>query len=485
MAESISRRDFVRYAWGCAMACSLLDATKAWAAGESLALRPAPYFDLPNDTLVTLSSKALHFGTSIYPFRKDNEIEWLLHEVRALGLTGVRVGFPREHIDHAASRGEFDPSAYNNPYRDITDALRGSNLEVTLTIQGHQGDKQGRPLEWPRNADGSINGRAAAPAFANYTRWLVNHTKDYASIYELWNEAFGHIDDQQFKKSFGPGGSKENADNYSAMMLPAAAEVRKHAPDAAMAIEGNYWNVDRSVGESATMQKLISMADFMVTHPYSYTPAMYDSGSQFARTHDFYRSINPNIQHFFSEYNVGSKQMGFTADGTPERIQAKALLRSTMLHLRHGITRLDMFDLFYPTNPSFSLIDTSHRRKLSFDAFRSLLSALKPGHAASSGHTLTRLSALAPDIRDLAVTNGQGIAYMIWQETLVESFKDDAAAREVSVTLSLASGGVPRVRATLDPMTGREFSARVEDRAGALVVVMPVTDYPRILLLDA
>ena len=487
----MTRREFIRQATAYGFAASGLLGFSSEIPGFAISQRRVPgpdggpYFDLPDDLLVNVRSDQLHFGSAIYPFRQNANAEWLLKECQALGLNGIRFSFPREHIERVPNNGSFDPGHFHNPYTEITNLIRNSGFDAIMTIHGHPGDQKGAPVEWPRNSDGTINGRAASGSYANYTRWLVNHTKDFVHTYEMWNEAFGHIEDQRFKKSFGPGGSKQNADNYAALVSPAVSQVRLQAPHAKITIEGNYWNVQNSAAKSKLYCELLKRADFVIRHPYSYTPTEYlTKGSNnhnafFYEENEFYRSINPKLQWWYTEYNVTAKPLAVSPERLNGALQAKAILRSTVLHLRHGITHMDVFALFYPGSPELTLIDLDRTRRPAWYAYRNLINSCAPGRGSVTGK-LQRISALSPGLRDLSVSVVNGYNYMIWEETDVSEFKMAPTRLRETVVLRNEFGKHLKLISVMDPMTGKEVTDvhAVNQPDGSLSVSLPVTDYP-------
>ncbi len=482
----IGRREFMMRSLACALGINVFPGQYL----SSLARRTRsetpglPYFVVEGNNLVNIAGGNLHFGTSIYPFRKGQDPSWLLDECRSLGLTEIRFSYPREHFDHSGMSTQFDPGHYQNPYRDLTRMLAESPFDVILTIQGHAADSRGHPLDWPRNPDGSIDGKTAAPSFANWTRWLVNHTKDYVDTYELWNEAFGHIDDQAARKSFGPGGSKENADNYANMMLPALEQVKRWAPGAKVAIEGNYWNTQRSAGSSYAFQQLLSMSDYVIRHPYGYIPRMYEpigpdgKPGFLIEAMEVYRQYNRNVRWWYSEYGVSAKDVGLQEDQMPEEVQAKAVLRSTLLHLRHRIDHLDIFALYYPSSKCFPLCASDRSRRLAWLAYQRLIASCQPKQRSITSR-LVRSTSIPSQLRDLAIASGNGFTYCLWQETDVHSFKERTPPVQAQVTLSDATGRPLKVAGIVDPITGLSpTNVEVCHSVRDLTITLPVADYP-------
>lgn len=452
------------------------------------------YF-VPDGELVNISGEKLYIGSSIYPFRKNNDPQWLLKECKAIGFNEIRFSFPREHVERVPNSGDFDPEHFHNPYPEITANLRDSGFNVILLLNGHPGDKHGNPLDWPRNADGTIDGERAAPSFANYSRWIVNHTKDFVGTYELWNEAFGLIEDQHARKSFGPGGSRENADNYAAMMLPAMRQIKQHAPHAAVTIEGNYWNVEKSAGASQNYLRLLREADYVIRHPYGYQPKGYEGGrqqghpGQFLEIAEYYRRINPNIRWWFTEYGVSAHDVGLPQAQMRGLVQAKGALRSTTLHLRHNIEHLDIFALYYPSSPPYSLCEKDMSRTIAWHAMQRLLNSLCLGQKSIEAK-LERENELGADFRDLAVATPGGFSYLIWQETPVESFKNTIAAARTKVILKNSHSTPMRLVSAIDPITGSEpknIQATLEARTttGRLSLELPVSDYPLLCHIES
>ncbi len=446
-----------------------------------------PYFDLSNQELITIPAQHLRFGSSIYPFRKPHDPLWIINECLDIGFTGVRFSYPRE----MCQRGPEEGDSFNLPESvvEVAHFVRDSKLDVVMTIHGHPGDSQAHPMDWPRNPDGTIDGKAAARSYTNYARWLVNHTKDYVHTYELWNEAFGVIEDQKFRKSFGPGGTKENADNYANMALPALQAIRQLAPGAKIAIEGNYWNVERSAAQSPAYQRLLVMADFAVRHPYDYKPAMYSKVQEgkagfFFQTDSFFRTINPELQWFFTEYNATAKSLGIPMDEMKGVLQAKAVLRTTVLHMRHGINHLFPFAIHYPSSPSFTFLDDHQRRPVWF-AMQRFMKACRPkSHSITA--SLERTSQLKEEFRDLSVATSEGFTYCIWQETSADDFKIDKPPKSAAVVLKSSHSKPMRLLAVLDPITGKEVVGVKVDASdgGAIVISLPVKDYPVICFLQ-
>ena len=450
--------------------------------------RRAPFFDVPDDELINLRGQQLRFGSTIYPWK---EPEWILEECRAIGFTGVRLSLPREHVEHGPNDGAFDPRCFHNPFPAAIELVRRSKLDVVMTVHGHPADRKAVPLEWIRNADGTINGKANARSFGNYTRWLVNHTKDFVQTYELWNEAFGSIEDQKFHRSFGPGGSLQNADQYADMMLPAMAAVKECAPHARTAIEGNYWGIQDSVARSESYQRLLAQADFAVYHPYNYGPKQYTKEgkkagglSQFYEANGYYRSINPRIEWFFTEYNVEARGLGLPPEQERGHLQAKLLLRATALHLRHGIAHLFPFALIYPPSPTFTFIDPGRKRRPVWHAMQRFMAACAPKQRCVEA-SLDRPGALSANLRDLAIATPEGFTYCIWQETAPDHLKDDAPPQIATVTLRCPSGKPIALASVVDPITGQAVAGARATPAGNgdLALSLPVTDYPRLVTL--
>src|SRR5205823_1271245 len=128
--------------------------------------------------------------TSIYPFRSEADPDWLIREAHALGLTEVRVEYTREHVERATDDSVYDPAHYREPHPEIVDALRHSGLDVLLVLDGYHADAKQRPVDYPRLANGTVDGGAAAPGIANFARFAVEQTKDFVHAYELFNEPF-------------------------------------------------------------------------------------------------------------------------------------------------------------------------------------------------------------------------------------------------------------------------------------------------------
>ncbi len=432
--------------------------------------------------VVIRHSKNLHFGTSIYPFRKNQDPAWLLSEAGALGLNELRVGYPRQRVERQPNYDKFDPQHFHEPSPQILNLLRDSHFLILMVLQGPGADTKGNPVDWPRTASGSIDGLRAAEAHANYAHWTINRTKDFVDTYELWNEAFGKIDDPR-KKSFGPGGSLENADNYAAMMIPTANLIRKLAEGRKIAVEGNYWNLSRSVGSSPDFQHLLQMADFVVRHPYGYQPESYeriDPERGTTSAMDLYRTYNSNLKWWFSEYGVSPHDVGLTPGNMPEIVQAKAVLRSTVLHLLHDIEHLDVFCLYYPTIPHYTLIDETGRRKPAFFALQKLIASLTPRRQCLD-LKIKRLD-LPADCKDLCLTTTDGFTYLIWQETSVKTFTQSPPSVVSNPLLKLDNGGSLRLESVTDPIKGMQVADAIAHAVSPSEVRLsiPVQDYPLI-----
>lgn len=477
----MKRRQFIQA--GCA-------ALAAWALPAGAGAVEASLDGYPLE-LQTLLGRDLRFGTGVYAYRSGQDLPWLLSEARALGLTGARVEYPRGRVEASRDDRTYDPANYREPNPEIARLLKQSGLEILFVLDGHRVNERRQPVDFPRNPDGSVDGQAAAPGFANYVRFAYEHTRGAASAYELWNEAFNTLFDKHFGgKGFGPGGSKQSADNYAAMMLPAMKFLKSRDKSLPVLIEGNYWNAERSMTASPGYQELARMADYAVIHPYGYKLHFYEkeSGGQRAGTirdvREHLARINPRLAMWYTEYNVSPKDMGLAGGEAPPLVQAKAVLRATLLHLSHGVTRMDVFCMYYPSIDKFSLIGKDRVRKPSWHAFQRLMAALSPG-ARDGAMKISRQGVLPGGLRDLAVATPKGASYLIWQETSVERFPVSVAPLPATVSLSQASGRPLKLAGVLDPITGREpggVNARVQ--GAILSLALSVPDYPLLCRLE-
>lgn len=491
----INRRDFLRFAGGFGLCAAqlvhkslLLPARGA----SSVQIFPGkPLFDLPGDQLITISANELRIGTSIYPFRAPHRPDWILSECKQIGFNSIRLAYPRNNCQRGDDDGPYDRRAFRLPNPDISDLLRSSGMKVVMNVQGHSGDSKASPIEWPRNSDGSINGKAAAQSFANYTHWLTEETRDFVETYELWNEAFGHIDDQKYKMSFGPGGSKENADNYADMMTPALRVIRKLAPNASITIEGNYWNVNRSAGASESYQQLLAAADLAIKHPYGYDEETYQSKrshgkeSQFWEQDHFFRTINPNLKWCYTEYAPTASCLGVKVNELKGRLQAKGFLRATVLHMRHGITQLYPFAIYYPTAPGNTMIDEDGTRRPAWYAMQRFLQCCKLNKPAIAAK-LSRSTKLPEACRDLAIATANGFTYCIWQETDPKTFINAASPQTVTVQLKASLAKPIILASVIDPLEGKTIqNIRTQSHPDASIsITVPVTDYPLLCQLQ-
>lgn|GEM_PF-5618314 len=445
------------------------------AMGRPAAAQPP---DPDGKALLTLQGSDLHFGTTLYPYRKGNDVAWLLGQARDLGLTELRVGYERQRVEKAAHPETWNPRNYRDPQPEVLAALRKSGFAILMTLLGPGRDPQGHVRDWPRNADGTIDGPAAAAGYAHYVRWTVDQTRDFVGTYELWNEAFNTISVRGVGngKGFGPGGSLANADNYAAMMAPALAEIRRQAPGAKVTVEGNYWNLSRSVDRSAAYQALLKAADYAIIHPYGFKPAGYQPGGNLYASWTDYARYNPNLRFWWSEYGVHPKDVKIPETNWTDFGQAKAVLRATVLHLHEGLGHLDLFDLYYPSQPAFSLLDVKTRQpRQAFGAFKALLASLHPGKPGGAG-ALQRAADLPATLRDLAVAVPGGFTYLVWQETDPRTFEQHASPVQATVTLS-AAATLHLVRA-YDPLTGKPLILKTHPVKGGLALDLTVPDYP-------
>ncbi len=457
---------------------------KANAAVPATPGNSAPFFDLSNERLVNIRADDLSIGTSLYPWRKPHRPDLLFSECREIGFNCVRLAYERNHCQKLLSAQGVEQYKYQLPNPDISNLIHSSGLDVIMLIQGHAGDNKGNGIEWIRLEDGTIDGKANAASLEAYTRWLLQHTREFVQVYELWNEAFGHIDDQQFKKSFGPGGSLENADNYAAMMLPSMNAIRRIAPEAKVTIEGNYWNVEKSVAQSSLYQTLLAHSDYVVKHPYGYDPGMYSGGaeghaSQLYEQDRFYRSINPEIKWIYTEYAPTAKVLGVKENELNGELQAKAVLRTTLLHLRHGIKKLCLFDLYYPTALEHTLMDQDGTRRPAWYVLQQFLKSCALQQASVNQHLL-RSNKIEADLRDLSIATTNGFLYCVWQETEPQQFIDRVNAKNVTVQLH-ASGGRPlHLSSAVDPLNGKDLRAECIQKqdGGGLSLTLPCKDYP-------
>jgi len=434
--------------------------------------------DPDSKALLTLQGSDLHVGTTLYPYRQGNDVAWLLGKARDLGLTELRVGYERQRVEKAAHPETWDPQNYRDPQPEVLAALRKSGFAILLTLLGPGRDPQGHVKDWPRKADGTIDGPAAAAGYANYVRWTVNHTKDFVGTYELWNEAFNTISVRGVGngKGFGPGGSLANADDYSAMMAPALAEIRRHAPGAQVTVEGNYWNLSRSVDLSTAYQALLKAADYAIIHPYGFKPAGYQPGGNLYASWTDYARYNPKLRFWWSEYGVHPKDVKIPETNWTDFGQSKAVLRATVLHLHEGLEHLDLFDLYYPSQPAFSLLDGKTRQpRQAYGAFKALLASLQLGKPGGTG-ALKRAADLPATLRDLAVAVPGGFTYLVWQETDPQTFEQHTPPVQATVTLA-AGAALHLVRAS-DPLTGKALSVKTHPVEGGLALDLTVPDYP-------
>lgn len=437
-------------------------------------------------SLVTLKSDDLGFGTSIYPFRSKQNIAWLLSEARALGLTELRVEYSRDRVERSAVDTIYIPSQYIEKAQDIVDSLRHSGVRIILLLDGYRKNEKGAIVDWPRNADSTIDGAASAKGMANYAHWVVNTTGDFVDTYELWNEAFNNLGDPILRKGFGPGGSRINADNYSAMFLPVVDTIKSISPSSKVTVEGNYWNLDRSVGGSPGFQELLGKTDYCVIHPYGYSLNMYQPGGDVYDAMNYYPRYNPAVKFWWTEYGVSPKNVGLdTNTFTDTTTQSKALIRATLLHLLGGVRHLDFFCMYYPSIPGYSLIyddsNSVHIRKPAWYVFQKFLTAITPGQA-SLPDTLIRTHALPDSIRDLAIATKNGFTYLIWQETPVDQFASSPPLRNVTVSLGVSDIRQLKLDKVLDPITGKDISnvTAIRSAPNQLTLTLAVADYPLI-----
>lgn len=440
--------------------------------------------------LQTLRGHDLSFGTSIYPFRlpAGEDASWILAQARLLGLTELRVEYSRERVDRSGANDvAYNAANYVERRPELLRELSRSGFDIVLVLDGHRQDRSGRPVDWPRRPDGTIDGAAAAPGMANFAAWTFQKTHTFVMAYELWNEAFAAYWDPFAKVGFGPGGSQENANGYAAMFLPVVRRLRALDPKVVVAVEGNYWNLSRSVDASDLFQRLLSLADYAVIHPYDYGPSHYEPGerSNLYRILKDYPRYNPGIRLWFTEFNVGPRSIGVSAPRLSDKGQATALLRATLLHLSHGVRHLDVFAMYYPSTPAFTLIDLdrksgARRPRPAFFALQRFLSVLAPRRPSREG-SLSRTE-LPAGLSDLAVARPDGFAYLIWQETAPATFEDNVPRVPATVRLSVP-GSKLRLARVLDPLTNREvpFTAR---RVGSdLELSVAVPDYPLLCTL--
>lgn len=447
--------------------------------------------EITNQNLITLDGDTFHFGTTIYPFRSNQDIPWLLSEAKELGLTELRVEYPREHVERAKNSLLYDESNYSEGMQDRINLLRSSHFDYIFVLDGHEVNAQKKAVDWPRNADGTINGKYASMGMANFARWVVLHTHDFVKTYELWNEAFASYWDSFRHKGFGPGGSLLNANNYANMMLPVVREIKSVDKTLQIAVEGNYWNLDRSVSKSSRYQELLQQANFAIIHPYTYDLHAYESpqktptdkGGNLYNDMKLYKTFNPNIDFWWSEYNVSPKSVGLKNENFSSIVQAKSLLRASLLHMLHGVKHLDMFDLYYPTKENYTLIDEHKNRKLAWYAFQRFLAAVGQKQP-SINDSLIRTTPLSSGIRDLALAKSNGFSYFIWQETPANQFENTLPSRVTTVSLKSSRDRLIHLVQMLDPITGNQITSTVVQQQTGITLTIPVVDYPLIVTLS-
>lgn len=432
--------------------------------------------------LITLKAQDLHFGTTIYPFRKDQDVNWILLQAKALGLTELRVETPREDFERSSNDSIYDPQQYRQVYPDRMDILRNSGFDFIFTLDGHHVDSNGKTVDWPRNTDGTIDGQAASIGMANYAKWMVEQTSDFVKTYELWNEAFTNYWDSFGKKGFGAGGSKKNANNYAAMFLPVIQTIKNINPNIQVTIEGNYWNTEKSIGQSPLYQELLQKADYAILHPYTYSPDAYTENGNIGQIMNYDKQTNSALGFWWTEYNVSPKsaidQKEFSDAG-----QAKAILRATLLHLAHGVTHLDLFDLYYPSKPQYTLIDQEKNRKPAWYVIQRFLTTVGQKEPSNSD-TLIRNNQLSSTFTDLAISHQNGFTYLIWQETPVSTFDKNTPNKTITVSLKTANGKMLKLGKVIDPITGNEVTIQTLQKNGELSLTLPVSDYPLLYTIE-
>ncbi len=421
--------------------------------------------------LTNLESSSLHFGTSIYPFRKGNEVGWLVREARELGLTELRLGYERNLVE----RG----SRFIDPQPQVLATLRSSGLDLILTLMGPGANERGQVVDFPRNSDGTIDGQAAAAGFQRYVEWVCQQTHSYVGSYELWNEAFNTISVRAWGKGFGPGASRQNAENYSKMMLPAAETIKRLAPESNLLVEGNYWNIPVA-NACDSYQSLLSLANFCVYHPYNYNPQAYQPGHFLADIQANLSQKHPTISWWYTEYGISPEALKLPVKQFTGTGQAKAYLRLTALHLSQGIQHLDPFALYYPSTPEYSFLEANTRqRRPVFEAMRRLIQAIQPKQPCPH-HQLTRAGQLPANLRDLAISRPGGFCYLIWQEAPPEQMENSPSAQTTQIQLQSSTGKL-KLKSVLDPISGAQVVAKAAPAAGSgLSLELDVPDYPLI-----
>ena len=95
-------------------------------------------------------------GTTIYPFRSNQDVPWLLTEAKALGLTELRVEYSRQLVEKSKDDSVYNASQYQVFMPDRMELLRHSGFDFIFTLDGQRRDEKGHIVDFPRNTDGTV-----------------------------------------------------------------------------------------------------------------------------------------------------------------------------------------------------------------------------------------------------------------------------------------------------------------------------------------
>lgn len=377
---------------------------------------------------------------------------FVLDMARAAGVRTFREEFNWGRIE--PERGQFKFEDTDARMNDVTAA--GAELIGLIAYGNTWASEKGRACEIEGGGDCNTFPPDDPEDYARFAARLADRYGSSIHNWEIWNEQNSGF---RFWRGAGVGGDPEA---YANLLKVTYKHMRDAQPSARIAYGGLFWHeqvisgapkfLDRSL---AAVPDLPNFFDVVAYHPYTlYPPSVSPESNRGAEVP--LPEMHAALEEVLNVYNASGKEFWITEVGWPtagpvtEELQAQYLVRSSILSMSVGATRVCWFTFqdgpnfgTFPPEHDFGLLkfsenDREFSPKQSFYALRAMSERL--------GGTRYRC-----DMRDRLTIQDEEYAYLFERdggEDVLVLWRTAAEVRAVRVDDIL--GGLARPGAAYD-----------------------------------